>query len=147
MSESIKDRFFDEASEKRIVAAIQKAENLTSGEIRVHLERSSGKDPYERAQEVFGELHMHETDLRNGVLFYLAVEDHKFTILGDKGINESVPDHFWEDVRDILQGHFRSGRFEQGLIEGIEKAGEQLAKFFPVQDDDINELSDEISES
>lgn len=146
MSES-QERFFTKEQEEKIVAAIQQAESVTSGEIRVHLETRSGKDPFKRAQQVFAELGMHKTDLRNGVLFYLATEDHKFTILGDQGIDKVVPDHFWEDVRDIMQTHFRAGRFEEGLADGIAKAGEQLAKYFPVQDDDQNELSDEITES
>ena len=146
MSES-QERFFTKEQEEKIVAAIQQAESVTSGEIRVHLETRSGKDPFKRAQQVFADLGMHKTDLRNGVLFYLATEDHKFTILGDQGIDKVVPDHFWEDVRDIMQAHFRAGRFEEGLSEGIAKAGEQLAKYFPVQDDDQNELSDEITES
>ena len=146
MSES-QERFFTKEQEEKIVAAIQQAESVTSGEIRVHLETRSGKDPFKRAQQVFAELGMHKTDLRNGVLFYLATEDHKFTILGDQGIDKVVPDHFWEDVRDIMQAHFRAGRFEEGLSEGIAKAGEQLAKYFPVQDEDQHELSDENTES
>ncbi|CAI8261643.1 MAG: Uncharacterised protein [Flavobacteriia bacterium] len=142
-----KERFFDPESEERVLSAIRQAEQNTSGEIRVHLERSSGKDPYKRAQQVFSRLGMHRTAERNGVLFYLATEDHKFTILGDKGIDQAVPDGFWNEIRDEMQRHFRLGEFEQGLSRGILMAGEQLAHFFPHSADDINELDDEISES
>jgi uncharacterized membrane protein len=145
---STEERFFEPDAEQRIVAAIADAERLTSGEIRIHIERKGGrKDPMKRALRVFEELKMHQTDLRNGVLFYLATEDHKFSILGDEGIDKVVPPHFWEDVRDLVQAHFKKGEFEDGLINGVRMAGEKLAEFFPIQHDDTNELSNEISES
>lgn len=137
--------FFSKTEGESIVAAIKAAELNTSGEIRVHLEEKAGKDPYVRAQKVFDKLGMSKTEQRNGVLFYLATEDKKFAVLGDKGINEVVPDDFWDCTRDIMQGHFRNGRFVDGLTEGITNAGEQLKKFFPYQSDDVNELDDEIS--
>ena len=128
-----------------VVAAIQEAEKATSGEIRVHLENHCKGDHLDRAAEVFALLKMHKTDLRNGVLFYLALKDHKFAILGDKGINQKVPEHFWEDIRDHMQGLFREGKLAQGLAEGILMAGEQLKAHFPYQQNDRNELSDDIS--
>lgn len=144
----ISERFFDPDAEQRIVAAIAEAERKTSGEIRVHLERSGqSKDPLKRAWKVFQELGMHKTAQRNGVLFYLATEDHLFSILGDEGIHQAVPEHFWESVRDKVQQHFREGHFEEGLIAGIQLAGKKLAEYFPIQADDQNELSNHISES
>ena len=137
--------FFSKAEGERIVAAIKAAELNTSGEIRVHLEEKAGKDPYERAQKVFDKLGMGKTEQRNGVLFYLATADKKFAVLGDKGIDDVVPDNFWNSTRDLMQEHFRNGRFVDGLTEGIDNAGEQLKKFFPYQSDDVNELDDEIS--
>ena len=74
------------------MAAIQEAEKNTSGEIRVHIEAHTDEDHYEHALKVFAELKMHKTELRNGVLFYVAVNDHKFVILGDQGINDKVTD-------------------------------------------------------
>jgi uncharacterized membrane protein len=44
-----------------------------------------------------------------------------------------------------MAAHFKKGEFSKGLSVGIERAGEQLKKHFPVQKDDINELSDDIS--
>ena len=88
---------------------------------------------------------MHRTDLKNGVLFYLATDDRKFAVLGDKGINERVPDNFWNNVRDTMRAHFKKNEFAEGLSQGIQLAGEQLKMFFPRQANDINELSDDIS--
>ncbi len=88
---------------------------------------------------------MHKTELRNGVLFYLAVKDQKFAILGDAGINVKVPDNFWDDIKEHMLLNFKDSKYAKGLEEGIKMAGEQLKKHFPFQSDDVNELSDEIS--
>ena len=98
------EEFFRKSEEEQIVAAIKAAEKNTSGEIRVHIEASSKeKDPLERAVQVFQELEMHQTEARNGVLFYLAYEDHAFSIFGDQGINQKVPVGFWDSTRDQMQ--------------------------------------------
>lgn len=137
--------FFTPAQQQAIVAAIQEAEARTSGEIRLHVETNCEGHVLDRAAEVFAELHMHETALRNGVLFYLAIAQHKFAVIGDAGINAVVPGNFWDDVKIRMQARFRSGRFVEGLVEGISLAGEQLSVRFPVQADDVNELYDHIS--
>lgn len=143
-----KERFISKKDEEEIVEAIRTAEKRTSGEIRVHLEPSSGKkDIFERAMEVFHMLKMDNTKQDNGVLIYVAVEDRNFVIYGDKGINDVVPDDFWESTKDLIVSHFKKGEFKEGLVNGILKAGEQLQKHFPWDEDDTNELSDEISKS
>lgn len=131
--------------EKEIVSAIQEAEKNTSGEIRVHIEKECKEDVFSRAKNVFEFLKMHETELKNGVLFYVSTQDHHFYILGDKGINDVVEKDFWESTKEVVISNFKNGNYKEGLVEGILKAGEQLKKFFPYQTDDINELSDEIS--
>ena len=137
--------FLTKEEEQQIVAAICMAEKNTSGEIRVHLEKTTPMDAYDRAMEVFHELKMDETELQNGVLIYLAVEDRRFVICGDKGINDVVQDDFWNCTRDIMVAEFKKGDFKQGLVDGIARAGEQLQKYFPWQDGDTNELTNEIS--
>lgn len=138
-------QFFSESQQADIVHAIAEAEQMTSGEIRLHLESTCNKHVLDRAAEVFAELAMHKTALRNGVLFYLAVEDHKFAVIGDAGINAAVPANFWDDIKIKMQSRFRSGNFIDGLTEGIKLAGQQLQSRFPVSKDDINELPDRIS--
>lgn len=139
------ESFLSTADEKAVVEAIGIAEKETSGEIRVHIEQSSSKVPFDRALEVFQELKMNETQLQNGVLIYLAIQTKSFVICGDKGINDVVESDFWDKTKDIMQAHFKNGDFKQGLIDGILRAGEQLKKYFPWQENDINELSNEIS--
>ena len=131
--------------DRRVVEAIKQAELNTSGEIKVHIENRCKGNVEERSLYVFDKLKLHETKLRNGVLIYLAVRDHKFAILGDEGINKVVEDGFWNDVKDLMLGHFKEGRFAEGLEQGIQRCGEKLKTYFPYQSDDINEIPDEIS--
>lgn len=138
--------FLTKEDEQAIVEAICLAEKNTSGEIRVHIEKtSSSADPYDRAKEVFHNLKMDETQLKNGVLLYIAVEDHTFVICGDQGINDIVENDFWDCTKDTMVTHFKNGNFKQGLIDGILRAGEKLKIHFPRTASDTNELSNEIS--
>ena len=140
-----KEVFLSKEEEQEIVEAIRIAEKNTSGEIRVHLEQTTTLDAYDRALAVFQELKMDETELKNGVLIYLAIKDRTFVICGDQGINDVVPNDFWDCTRDIMVTQFKAGNFKQGLIDGILRAGEQLQQYFPWKEGDTNELSNEIS--
>lgn len=137
--------FFSKEERDDIVMAIKSAELDTSGEIRVHIEGKCKGDAKDQAAYLFEKLGMHKTDQRNGVLFFLALKNRKFAILGDVGINQVVPENFWDDIRDRMLDHFRDNHFAEGLIEGITQAGKQLKKHFPYQKDDVNELPDDIS--
>ena len=137
--------FFSEEDKERITAAIKQAEKNTSGEIQVHIENHCHDEVLDRASALFSILKMHQTAQRNGILFYLAVKDKQFAILGDTGIDEKVPDDFWDSIKDHMQQCFREGQFANGLCDGIRMAGEALGKYFPYQQDDINELPDDIS--
>lgn len=124
--------------------AINMAENRTSGEIRVCIEKKCPHEAIAQAVRRFSELDMHKTALKNGVLIYLAIEDHKFAIIGDEGINKKVPENFWEETKNIMADLFKKEQFAEGLIAGIHRAGKQLKTFFPRSDDDINELPNEV---
>jgi uncharacterized membrane protein len=137
--------FLTAAEEQAIIDAIRDAEKNTSGEIRIHIERDSELDAFERAMEVFHFLKMDNTKQQNGVLIYVAVDAKTFVIYGDKGINNVVPPNFWDSTKDIMQSHFEAHRFKQGLIEGVLKAGKQLETHFPWIHGDHNELPNEIS--
>jgi uncharacterized membrane protein len=138
--------FLSAKEEEEVVEAIRMAEKATSGEIRVHIEKSHGElDIFDRAMEVFHLLKMDNTKQENGVLIYVAIENRNFVIYGDKGINEVVPNDFWESTKDAIVAQFKGGNYKQGLIDGILKAGEQLNKHFPWNEDNTNELSNTIS--
>ncbi len=139
------ENFFSAEEKKQITDAIAAAELNTSGEIRLHVEGRCKIDVLDRAAYVFEKLNMHQTEHRNGVLFYLAVYDRKFAILGDSGINQLVPENFWDDIKETILAYFNDGKFAGGISKGILMAGEHLKANFPYQSDDVNELSDEIS--
>ncbi|MDE3742757.1 TPM domain-containing protein [Maribacter polysaccharolyticus] len=141
------EEFLTAGEEQEVIRAIIAAEKNTSGEIRVHLEPSTKIDLLERAKEVFHLLKMDRTKEENGVLIYIAVNDRKFSIYGDRGINKVVPKDFWDSTKEVIEAHFKKGRFKEGLIEGITKAGKELEVHFPWQSGDVNELSNEISKN
>ena len=136
---------FNEAEIQKISDAIALAELRTSGEIRVHIDKKCFGNPVKKAIRVFNSLGMHRTKQRNAVLIYLATQDHKLAIIGDQGINAHVPDHFWDDERELMIGHFKQGNFVVGLIKGISEVGNQMKVAFPYEEGDENELDDEVT--
>jgi uncharacterized membrane protein len=136
---------FTEEEQQRISQAIEQAEKNTSGEIRVCIEKTCSEDVLDRAANYFAKLDMHRTKLRNGVLIYVATVDRKFAIIGDAGINKAVPDDFWDVTKEAMLAHFKYGELVEGIVTGLNMAGQQLKKYFPYQTGDTNELSDDIA--
>jgi uncharacterized membrane protein len=136
---------FSGQDQERIVTAISNAELLTSGEIRVHVEGKCPGDPVEKAFKVFRKLGMHQTAERNGVLFYIATEHRKLAIVGDEGIHQKVPSHFWDDIKEQMVADFKAEGYTEGLVKGIQHAGAQLGLHFPRKEDDTDELSNEVT--
>ena len=138
--------FLSSDDELAIVQAIQEAEKKTSGEVRVHIEKKCPKkDPVKRAISLFQKLRMHKTDLRNGVIVYVATEDHLLAIWGDEGIHAKVGQEFWESTLITLQEDFKTNQIKNGLKKALLDIGEKLQQHFPYQKDDKNELDDSIS--
>jgi uncharacterized membrane protein len=138
-------KFFTQKQLDDIKMSVRSAELNTSGEIRVHIEEVCKGDVLDRAAYLFQKLGMNKTALRDGVLIYLAINDRKFAIIGDAGINAKVPADFWDKTKTIMLNDFKEGLFTEGLCKAVLLAGEQLRQYFPHQSDDINELSDEVS--
>ena len=130
---------------KRVAQAIAQAEQATSSEIRVHLEDHIEEDVLDHAAYIFEELGMHRTADRNGILIYICVADRQMAVIGDKGINEKVPEGFWNGVIEALRRNFQGGNFAAGLIEAVEMVGELTSTHFPRRGNDRNELSNEVS--
>ena len=128
-----------------IQEAIRCAEEQTSGEIRVHIDQKCSGDPIKRAIKVFKKLKMDATEQRNGVLLYLSFSDRKLAIIGDEGINKLVPVDFWDSIKEQMILDFRNAEFTQGIVKAIESAGKQLGRYFPLLENDENELSNEVT--
>lgn len=144
-------RYFSAAEQAQIRAAIHAAEERTSGEIRLHVERDlprrgpAAGDAYGRAREVFARLGMHRTEARNGVLVYLALRTRALAVVGDEGLHGQVGDPFWRQVVAAMLPAFAEDRPADGLAAGIAMIGERLREHFPHRADDANELPDDIS--
>jgi uncharacterized membrane protein len=141
------ESFIGELDQERIVTAIRAAEARTRGEIRVHASNRAVDDPQREAARQFERLGMTATAERNGVLIYVAPRSQRFAILGDSGIHEKCGPDFWKEVAAAMEQDFREGRFTEGLLKGIVKAGDALATHFPrTAAEDVNELPDQVSE-
>jgi len=116
---------------KDVLAAIRAAEAATSGEIRVLIARHKAADPVAAAQGYFHRLGMAKSPHRNGVLIFLAPRSRRFAVIGDKGVHEKCGDAFWAELAAAMSERFRRGDFTDGLVHGITRAGELLAKTFP----------------
>ena len=136
---------FSEQEHRLIREAVESAERFTSGEIRICVEKSCNEPILDRAANYFNKLGMDKTAKRNGVLIYIATQDHQFAIIGDAGINRVVPHDFWDSTKEAMLGYFKSGDLSGGIIAGVKLAGDQLQTFFPYLDSDINELPNDIS--
>ncbi|WP_069133419.1 TPM domain-containing protein [Rhodohalobacter halophilus] len=137
--------FLSEEDEQKIVAAIEKAEKNTTGEIRVHLEFKCKGDPLERAKILFHELEMDQTEARNGVILYIASDDKKVAIYGDEGISSQVDDDFWQKEIDRLITAFKQEKFDEGIEIVVGDIGERLKSYFPGTKSNRDELDNEIS--
>lgn len=136
---------FSEKEQELISNAVESAERFTSGEIRICVEKTCSEPVLDRAANYFKKLGMDKTAQRNGVLIYIATEDHQFAIIGDAGINKLVPHDFWDSTKDTMLGYFKEGDLTAGIVAGIKIAGDQLKTYFPYLDGDVNELPNEVS--
>ena len=139
-------KWLDKKSQGRIVEAIRKAESGTSGEIRVHMKRGATKDALAEARHLFLKMGMHRTRRRNGVLLFVSKKSRSFAIVGDEGIHRAVGAAFWQGARDRMQAYFSKGEFLDGIVAGVQSAGEKLKGHFPSADGGRNELSDRPTE-
>jgi uncharacterized membrane protein len=137
--------FVASLDQKRIEEAIATAEKQTSGEIRVHIQPKAHGEIRHVAEKTFERLGMTKTELRNGVLLFIACEEQRFVILGDSGIDAKVPAGFWDDICAKLTIRFKAGEFTDGIVDAIHSAGEELRHYFPRAEGDVDELSNQIN--
>ena len=140
-----KPQFLSEEERRAVRKAVEEAEKLTSGEIRVYMENECPEDYLGRAAFIFEKLGMTQTDLRNGVLIYIAVKDQVLAILGDAGIHEKVGSDFWEEIKHEMTLRFKEGEYATGIINAVHAAGKALGTYFPYTSIDRNELPDDIT--
>ncbi|CAL1241483.1 TPM domain-containing protein [Candidatus Methylocalor cossyra] len=143
-------RVLPRPSLEAITHAIRASEQRHGGEIHCAVEAAldwrrllRGVSPRERALEVFSALRVWDTEANNGVLIYLLLADRDVEIVADRGIHRRVPQEEWERICRTMEAAFREGRFEAGLLAGIEAVSEHLIRHFGGQDIQGNELPDQ----
>lgn len=138
--------FLGKIDQEALLDAVREAERMTSGEVRVYISRRNlrGRDVRQLAHAEFHRLDMDSTDDRNAVLFYVVPRDQAFAVIGDEAVHAQCGEVFWEETAKLLAVDFADGRFSEGLVKGIRRAGELLARHFPKDEGDRNELPDEI---
>lgn len=139
------EAFFTEDERAGIVAAIEKAEQATSAEIKLIVLGRRRGDIKRTAADLFKKYHLDRTEQQNAVLILLILANREFLIYGDEGIHQKAGQSFWDDVREIMQANFQKDAFGAGLQLGIERIGEKLSEYFPYLQGDINEIDNEIT--
>jgi uncharacterized membrane protein len=138
--------FLTKLANEEIVQAIKEAEAKTSGEIRVFITHKKVEHPVAAAQAHFEHLGMTRTKHRNGVLIFVAPRSRKFAVIGDEAVHKLCGDVFWTETAGEMTNYFKQSDFTQGIVHGIRKAGQLLARHFPAGPDDKNELPDKVEE-
>ena len=142
--------FVDDDELLRISNKIKEMEKLTAGEISVSIKEKrslleKGKSVKQLAEKEFFKLGVSNTKDKTGILIFLSLEDRKFFILADSGINAKVNPETWDKIKDEMQGMFQKGEFSKGLIYGVDEVGKILSTHFPIKADDTNELSNKVT--
>jgi len=141
-----KKNFFTAEEQQLIIEAIQNAERMTSGEVRVFVEsKCSYMDAIDRAAELFFQLEMQKTDDRNAVMVYVAMKDRQLAVFGDEGIHNKVGNEYWSAEVKKMISNFNRENYAAGIAEVVKDIGTALTKNFPFNNDtDKNELPDDI---
>lgn len=137
--------FLSHLDDSQVLAAIEAAEAKSSGEVRVFVSNEMIEDVMAAAQAEFNALGMARTQKRNGVLLYFAPKTQKFAVIGDQGIHEKCGQTFWDDTRATMTERLKSGHFTEAVVTAVQSIGELLARHFPREPGDINELPNQIA--
>lgn len=149
MSKKIIEKYFSDSDLKEISNNIGEVEKTTSGEIRlcVHIKKGffdRNKSPREIAVKQFLKLGMHKTKYRTGVMIYLLLEERKFEILADEGINKKIEMHLWKEIENNISREFKEENYLKGILLCINLIAAKLKEHFPRQNDDTDELSNDV---
>jgi Predicted membrane protein len=124
--------FFTDEEKQSIIDAVRNAEQRTSGEVRVFVEsRCRYVNAIDRAVEIFENLQMQKTELRNATLVYVAVKDRQLAVFGDEGIHQKVGNEYWANEVVKMIKAFNRDNIAEGISQCVLNIGEALATHFP----------------
>ncbi len=133
----------------RVDAAIGESEKSHRGELRFVIEADldlrallRGVTPRQRAEEVFAQMRVWDTEENSGVLIYVQLIDHCIEIVADRGISAKVDQSEWDRICAAMQSAFYAGDFEAGALDAIKAMTALLKQHFPARGDNPDELPD-----
>ena len=142
-------RIFSAADLAAIGAAVSASETHHRGELRFVIEASlplsallRDLSSRARAADVFAIERVWDTEENSGILIYLLLADRRVEILADRGIVARVPQAEWDAICRAMEAAFRAGRWRDGALAAVGRAGELLTWHFPAGASNPNELPD-----
>lgn len=142
---------YPQESLQRVAEAIAQGERGHRGEVCFAVESAlpplavlRGRDARERAEDVFAQLRVWDTQANNGVLVYLLLADHRIEIVADRGLDVLVSAEQWRGICLLMEERLKAGEAEAAAVRGVTAVSDLLAEHFPRAPDDVdrNELPD-----
>src|SRR6185437_2311339 len=114
-------RAFPPAAMQEIQEAIASGEVKHDGEICFAVEERlparyliGGRRIRARAESVFGDLKVWDTERRTGILIYVLLGDYTIEIIPDRGVAARVPEGSWERIIGFMSEQFRQEHWKEG---------------------------------
>lgn len=144
-------KLFTTEQKQKIADAVTEAEHGHRGEIKIIIEASMPShiafelDTRQRAEQLFAEYRVWDTEYNSGILLYLNLCEHRLEIVADRGINNAVAKDDWSSICDTILLFFKQGQFLDGLCDGIRIIGSLIDQFYKTDNFDPigNELPNE----
>ena len=97
-----------------------------------------------RARQAYFDYCRGRTKEDTGIIIYVSLFEHTVLILGDNFVSKKIDQAEWDEIRNIMLAHLKQGALSNAICEGIIQTGIYVKDKFPVTDDDISELPNEI---
>lgn len=151
-------RSFHSEVRKQIAIAVQEAETLCGGEIRLVVEGGLtlseliySRGVRERAEGYFSDLRIWDTAQNNGLLLYILFADNAIEIVADRGLTGLIFfEHRTMEMSEVFQlicerlmKSCKEGRYGSGISDAVISLGKAMGMLYPKSPDDKNELPNE----
>ena len=146
---AVAKRAFPAATLDAITAAVMTGEQTHRGEVRLVVEKSlpfaaawDGITNRQRAQAMFAECGVWDTEDNCGVLIYVNLAERKVDIVADRGIDRRIDAATWQAVCNTMTAGFAQGNFHDSTLAAIAQVNALLQANFPATGGRPNELPD-----
>lgn len=143
-------RYFSKQDRTEIAKAVQQAEKGHVGEIQVVIEghipcsQAYQQNTRLRAQQLFAELGVWDTELNSGVLLYLNLCERKVEIVIDRGLKNATQTEIWNGICQSIVLLLAQKQYLQAVTNGVIEIGQILDQYYVKSDlNDQNELPNE----